>query len=164
MSRHGFFTPVSTNYKSLSYGWIFVFAVKLFLFALSSVIFLLTWSILPRCSYTQATNFFSRSESKHSRLRISSRCLLDLAEIIFFKIHPQFYYTFRFYAKFLCCWSVTVFHRKFDNCFFNSIVNALLFCPLCDITYLETKLNLICLSNMISRPKIVSQCKIFHDF
>ena len=85
MSRHGFFTPASTSYKSLSYGWIFVFAVKLFLFALSSIIFLLTWSILPRCSYTQATNFFSRSESKHYRLRISSRCLLDLAEIIFSK-------------------------------------------------------------------------------
>ena len=54
------------------------------------IIFLLIWSILPCCLYTQATNFSSRSESKHFRPPPSLRCLLDFSEIFFFEILPPF--------------------------------------------------------------------------
>ena len=138
------------------------------------IIFLLAWSILWCCLHTQATNFFSRSKSKifHPSAS-SSHCLLDFVKMIFL-ILPPFSYAFRFHAKLLCCWSVTVFHCQFDNCFFYSIVNGYLF-SLWDIksflfsvlmlpTYLEAKLNLTCFSAIISHLKIVLQSKIFHDF
>ena len=128
MSHHEFFTPASTSYKKFSYSWYFVSIVKHF-FALTMIIFLLAWSILRCCLHTQATNFFSRSKSKifHPSAS-SSHCLLDFVKMIFL-ILPPFSYAFRFHAKLLCCWSVTVFHCQFDNCFFYSIVNCYLFFP-----------------------------------
>ena len=90
----------------------------------------------------------------------------------FFEILPPFSYTFRFYATFLCCWSVTVLHRKFDKCLFElHCKRSFFFCPLCNIksfllffvakllAYLESKLSFICFNDMIAVSKLVRNAK-----
>ena len=123
-------------------------------FDLDMIIFLLTWSILARCSYTQATNLCSRSESKNFRPPPSTRCLLDFVEMIFSKIAFHFLTRVSSALDFNTV-DQLLFSIAIEKCFLNSIVNSLLFCPSCDMksfllfsvvmlfTHLETKLTLV---------------------